>query len=302
MQMMSSEQKVENWQSQQDFSLSDSILRHTETLRMDAKGGSLFYRFAVSESGESIGVAGQYTKPPLSVTCLNSDKTPLLFARTKQYRSIIFTKISDKEYLAAVCDSTIDLWDIENCTARIVYKLQKEGLWGLCSIDETSVGFWQINAADGLKEVFVLNTETKQWSIGSIVKIKDLKAVDDMCYMRSEDGSPCLVLCSYADQRILTVEMPSGRVRWQIDQEQIGKHGLPWSICTDQNGTVCVIETVYNKLLLLSPNDGSVLQSINLSQYEIINPACIRSRREHLYVGHGAMRDGKFCISKFVEV
>ena len=98
--------------------------------------------FSVSQAG-TIAVACSAGTPLLSVVRPSNDRVPVILSQDKPYRSAIFLKISGKEYLAAGhsndTDSSLDLWDVENETSRVVHKHESRGRqrMNLCVINET---------------------------------------------------------------------------------------------------------------------------------------------------------------------
>ena len=272
------------------------------TEHVEKLSAALSYRFAVSESG-FIGISGVLVKPPLVVVYPNSRQAPMVLSDDKSYCSVIFMTISDKEYLLAACrtDNNIHLWNLESSTVRVVHKLEKDtGVWQLCSIDKTSVGCWQEQPSHGFHKICVLNTEAKQWNVARVVvMIEGLKHIFDTCSMRTEDGTNCLVLCSYRDQCAQAVEALSGKIRWTSDKTQMGEHYFTLSICVYQNNTVCIIDFAYKKLLLLSSEDGSIVRSVYLGLYGITQPICAHLQGEYIYVGHVDESDKIFEVLNF---
>ena len=110
--------KVMKWlEEQPELSLqhgepdaSDMILQ--DTMKFDHilhSSHSFQWKFSLSESG-SIAIAPYLQSPSLSVVFPGSNNSPLILSdKNGHYDSLLFVKISRREYLAAVCDGSIHL-------------------------------------------------------------------------------------------------------------------------------------------------------------------------------------------------
>ena len=149
---------------------------------------------------------------------------------------------------------------------------------------------------------------TEKSGPSSPTKLKTAQGITDMCYVKSTDGTPCLLLSFPFNSLIQCVEMVGGKVRWQVDKQQmmdpdeqkLGASFHPWSICTD-GSTVFVANAGKAKLHLLSVEDGAVVASLGLNPFGIIYLGCVRLHGEHLYVGHLNKDLNKYYISKFAK-
>ena len=146
----------------------------------------------------------------------------------------------------------------------------------LCVIDDRTVGCGEVYPADGYNRIYVLNTETEDWSLGNTVLVKGLKYIWDMCYMKTSDGTSCLVISCPGSPSVQAVEIIGGRIRWKTGVDLMGVDCFPWSVCTDRDNTVYMTDPVNEKLYLLSAEDGAVIRSVSLRPYGIISPVCVR--------------------------
>ena len=92
--------------------------------------------------------------------------------------------------------------------------------------------------------------------------------------------------------------MIGGKTRWQCGKQQMGQMFKPWSICTDEEGAVFVIDVDRFQFHTLSSDDGSVLVSASLVQCGIMFPFFVRYS-DGFYVGYvykGNLHVGK-CIT-----
>ena len=148
----------------------------------------------------------------------------------KVYRSATFLKVSGKEYLAAACidDGCLYLWDIEPKMSKKIFdpKLSTEDFkeMTIFKIDDSTIGYGEVHAApDGSRRVFILKIDTEESMLTSTLRLFTARSIWDICYMRMEDGTPCLLLCIPRDHRIMAVEMVGGRTRWEAGELQMGE-------------------------------------------------------------------------------
>ena len=225
---------------------------------------ALKVRLSVSETSGSVGIAFGRARPSLSIVYPGTDKHPLILSTDKGYVSTVFISVSDKEYLAAVCKGGVYSWDTEKGTSSLAYKFDKpaHSKMSLCVIDKTTVACGEIHqSAEAFCKIYVLNTERKRWKLRGTVLVEAKDKITDMCYMKTADGTSCLVTVD--GNQVQVVEMIGGKVRWRIVQQQMGKRFHPWSICTDGT-TVFAADPTQFQLHLLSVEDGVVCQSTSV--------------------------------------
>ena len=257
----------------------------------------LFIKFTVSELSGSVAITSIQDKPSLSIMYPGTDKPPLVLSRDGKYRSALFVKISDQEYLATASKDEIRLWNPANNTSSVVYKFKEENDWDLCVIDDRTVAYVaEHTSSNGFNNIYTLKTDTEMWTLSSTHSVKMNASASDMSYVKTTDGTPCFLVIDNRVELVQAVELVGGKERWQVGQQQMGKFFHPWSVCTD-GSTVFVADFVQHQLHLLSVEDGSVLTSINLYQIDIDFPSCVRLQGEHLYIGHGDLNT--YCITKF---
>ena len=252
---------------------------------------------AFSSPPGSIGIASIQAKPSLSVMYPGTDKPPLNLSRDDAYRSAFFITISDQEHLAAACRDGIFLWNLADNTSKVVYKFEKSGGWRLCVIDEGTVAcVSEEPSSDGFIYIHIIKIDAQMWTLSSSQFVKEKALLSDIPFVKTTDGTACLLLSFVNNNLTQCLEMVGGRVQWQVVEEQIGASFLPWSICTD-GSTLFVVDAVGNKLYLLSVEDGSVLRSISLGPFDIHFTGYVQLQGEHLYIAHE--KSDTYCISKF---
>ena len=312
LQVLQIEKKVEHWLSHQhDVTSGDDVQpwKLITAWNVDhVKLGSKVYgsnRFSILESG---GVAiSCFENPSLSVMYPDTDKPPIVLSNDTIYHSATFVNISGKEYLGAACnkDGCLYLWDTESNTPKNFFDpmLPKDQLFKtmtICKLRDNTIGYGEVHASpDGSRRVFILKADTEELSLSSTLRLFTPDNVYDVCYTEVEDGTPCLLMCVPYDHRIMAVEMVGGKTRWEVGKEQMGEKFLPCSICTDDDNTVYVADYNQNMIHLLSAEDGSVVTSINLRYYRIVNPFAVRFHNQCLYVEHYRNPGNKYAISKF---
>ena len=182
-----------------------------------------------------------------------------------------------------------------------MYKFEERGVCHLCVIDERTVAcVAEKPSSDGLIHIYILKTDAEMWTLSSALFVQDTGLVSDISYVKTSDGTACFLLCFQSNRLLQCIEMVGGRVRWQVDEQQMGKLFRPWSICTD-GSAFFVADCVLNRLHLLSVEEGSVLTSINLSPFGFRFPGCVLAQAEHLYIGHKKEKTDAYCISKFTK-
>ena len=102
-------------------------------------------------------------------------------------------------------------------------------------IDERTVAcVAEGSSSDGSHKIYILNTDSEKFTLSSTLLLKVAGDITDMCHVRTTDGTPCLLLSSpFSGVFIQCVEMVGGKVRWQLDKQQMVELFCPWSICTD---------------------------------------------------------------------
>ena len=194
----------------------------------------------MSESGTMIGIACSFVNPALSVMFPGTKKSEKICSSQKYFQSAIFVNIAGKEKLVANCytDLTVRIWDLETGTSKIV--MYPVARMNLCVIDDTTIACGEVKpSADGGPTVlYIFNIDDDQWSCGSTVHIKDVQEIHDMCFLKTSDGTPCLLLCCPDERCVQAVEMVGGKPRWKTDVDQMGSGCFPWNICTDISNRV----------------------------------------------------------------
>ena len=263
-------------------------------------------RFSISKSG-AVGISCS-EKPSLSVMFPNTDKPPTVLSNTKVYRSATFLKICDVAYLAAACDedACLYLWDTKDKTSRKMFdpKLPTEQAlkkMNIFKVNDGTIGYGEVlSLSDGSRRVFILHTNTEEFTLCSTLRLFTRNTIFDTSYTETE-GTPYLLLCIPRDNRIMAVEIVGGKTRWEVGKEEMGEKFYPYTICTDQNGCAYVADNGQDKIHLLSVSDGTVIKRFDVgSNYGIRNVIAIRFHDHHLYVEH-KIPNSKYAISKFKE-
>ena len=209
-----------------------------------------------------------------------------------------------QEYIAATCtsDKSIHLWNLEDLTFNVVCNMkttETSELMNLCIIDDTTIAYGDMKPKpDGTHRVYIMKTSTDGWSLRSILNL-DVKNIGDMCFVKATDGTPCLVLSCPSEHYVTAVQLVGGETRWTSGEDLMGKECCPWSICTDRiNNTIYVADFVKHKLFLLSPEDGTITDSVDLRQFDVIKPFCVRIEGDFIYVSHVGRSRKKKQITK----
>ena len=314
---MESELKVEGWLAEQlgsgiiypeceDKSLQLVTTWTLDHIQPDTKYVKAENRITVSESG-AIGISCDET-PSLSVIYPDTDKPPVVLSDKKVYRSATFLNVSGKEYLAAACidDGCLYLWDVESKTSKKIFDpMLSIGYFKemtIFKIDDSAIGYGEVYATPyGYKRIFILRTDTEVPMQTSEVRFLTARSIWDMCYMRMEEGTHCLLLCIPRDHSVKAVEIASGKCRWEAGEEHMGEEFEPWTVCTNKNDTVYVADFKQRMIHLLSATDGAVIKRFDCRNYDIKNLITVRYHDQHLYVGHKIPKS-KYAISKFKEI
>ena len=312
-------QKVNEWLKREPSAAGDNQgLTVVERWNLDhlPHEDKSFATFAVADSG-NIGISfaievGGCKDGSLSVMYPLRDTKPHFLSpssKTIYYWNPVFITKNNKEYLAAyMTDLSIQLWDIETHTSTTVSKIKSKvtDLKNLCVIDGDTVACADMSPSpDGKCKIHILDTSTEEWSTRSTLVLPTGKGhIYDMCYMKTFDGTRCLLLCCPRDKYVHAVEMGGGKTRWKTAREQIGEDWEPWSITTDKDSMIYVADQNQHKLLVLSADDGAVMDIINLRQHDIVAPFCVRMNEGSIYISHRDPKEAKkWQISKIaVEI
>ena len=134
-------------------------------------------------------------KPTLSIVYPGTHKPPLTLSSDDQYTSALFTRISGQEYLVAASRDGIHLWNPAKNTKSVVNTLEKGRNWHLCAIDERTIAYvTERPSSGGFSKIHILNTDSEKFSLSSTLWVKAGEAITDMCYLRTTDGTSCLLL------------------------------------------------------------------------------------------------------------
>ena len=251
-----------------------------------------------------VAIASLRANPSLCVINLNKDKQGFGLAENKSYSSAIFIQKGDKLFVAAAClgENSIHLWDVDQSIYRAVYfkRTFEPRSMNLFIIDDNTVGYGEAKPTSNSSRVFILNTDEEKWNLTGTLSFSTKSGyIRDMCHTKTPDGTRCLLLCCPHDSCVQAVEMIGGKTRWQCGKQQMGQMFKPWSICTDEEGAVFVIDVDRFQFHTLSPDDRSVLVSASLVQCGIMFPFCVRYSDGFIYVGYvhkGNLHVGK-CIT-----
>ena len=277
-----------------------NLLEMIEINHIVLRSSLLVTVFSVSKISRAVGIASLNVKPSLSVIYPGTDKPPLISPGEDEYATALFITISDQEYLAAGTGDKIVLWNLEKNTLHVAFQFtHRKGCWHLCAIDERTIACSD-QSSDGFSEIYILNTDSEKFKLSSTLRIEVGRAVVGICYVKTADGTPCLLMICPLNNVVKCVEMVGGKVRWQLSKEQMGRDHYPWSVCTDGN-TVFVPDLAQRRLHLLSVEDGRVITSINMYPFGIYLPVCVRLQGEHLYIGHVNEKGDTYCIAKFIK-
>ena len=177
-------------------------------------------KFTVSKLSESVGMASIDLKHSLSVIYPGTNKPPLILSKDGVgHTSALFITISDQEYLAAASEDEIHIWNLTKNTSRVAYKFQESGRWHLCVIDERTVACVAEQPLSGhhFSKIYILNTDTEKFNLNSTIRKKADGTISDICYVKTADGTACLILNARQPGLIQCVEMVGGKMRWQVD-------------------------------------------------------------------------------------
>ena len=263
---------------------------------------SFYMKFSISQFSGSIGIASESAKPTLSIIYPGTNKHPLVLSRVDRFKSaLLIAKAEQTEYLLAASRDKIYLLNLVDNISSVVYNFKDGGDWQLCAIDERTVAcVAEQSSSDGFTKVYILNRDSEKFSLSGMLQVKTSKRITDICFVKTSDGTPCLLLSFRLNSVVQCVEMVGGRVLWQVDTQKMGRSFVPFSICTD-GSTVFVANAVRNVLYLLSIEDGSINITINLRPFGVHFPVCVRVQGEHLYIGHMEQMGDTYCISKFTK-
>ena len=280
-------------------------------------------KLAVSDSG-LIAISDTYARPSLSVVNPRASggggggddavgdggkSSSLVFSSTRNiFRSAVFVNVSGRECVAASCrnDGSIHLLDTETLTSSIVYEdPQMIGKrMNICKIDDTTVAYGDVEGSEKcLFRVYVLDINTKQWKVKNMLLLNTrAETIYDMCYLKTADGTACLVLSCPADDCIQAVEMVGGRARWKsTNNDESGKTFCPWTVCTDGHDTVYALDLSRNMLCVMAAEDGVAVCFISLQPFGVILPSCVRMLENHIYVSHRDSKTKAHAVSIFTR-
>ena len=267
----------------------------------DSIDAVLYTAFSVSKSG-SIGISSTQGKS-LRIMFPGTTKPPLILPIDQKPLSTLFLTASDQEFLLATSNNRIHLWNLAKKSCTVVYTFREGNNCHLCAIDERTVACVDEQpSTDNFKEIHILNTDSEEWRLTSNHLVRmDNNSTGDLCHVKTTtDGTPCSLLNCLSARWVQCIEIIGAKVRWLLDEQQMGQSFRPWSICTD-GSTLFIADLFMDGLYLVSIDDGSVLTSIRLHPLHIFLPSCVRLQGEYLYVGHMDEKRENYCISKFTK-
>ena len=274
---------------------------------------------------QTIAISPMHGYPGLSVAYLGLDKTPVTLSSDnyptlisgpsgpivesgpdQSYRSPILLRQFNQQYLAATscAEGCIRLWDLQKYTSRIVYDFrQKHRRRNLCLIDDSTVACYDVDISSNTQcPIQVLDTSTEIWSVKSVLYHKSPRVLlFDMCYVKTSDGTPCLVFCFPYEDCVQMVEMVSGKTRWELDKEKFRNNVSPNVICKNDAHPDELYMLTIHEITAIAIEDGAFLWSFNLQPIGIYRPFCMRAHEDFIYAAHVKRNGETHSISKFTK-
>ena len=303
---MSSEQKVRDWLpiswSTPNFRLENryplNFLHVSEKSRAS---------FAVADCGK---IAISYAEIGLNKGSLSVFQQDLPLYRSISTFSTeglfchpIVIKQEGKEFLAACTsrrDTAIYMWDLETFVATSVQSTIQIGQHLLCLIDDTTVACVEMVASpDGKNRARIMDISVTPWELKTVLLLRmDYSLVTDVSYLKTTDGTSCLLLSTLGGVSVWAVDMLTGKTKWKTSWD----NAYPVSICNDTDKNIYVADYRADQVHVLSEKDGAFSDSVNLREYDIFAPHCIRFHDEFLYLAHKNSKDpDQFQVSKIFK-
>ena len=300
---LTGEQKVRDWeptsQSHQNLiTVHRNILSY---LHISEKSRAAF---AVADCGK---IAISYVeiglnKGSLSVIEPNTPNFRIVFNYSAEtlFCNPIVIKQAGKELIATCTgrvDTIIHTWDLEKFRPTTVYHSWLTGHHLLCVIDNiTVVCVAPTPFPDGTHRCQTLDTSVTPWELKAVLILPiESSLVTDVSYLKTTDGTSCLLLSTLGEVSVWAVDMLTGRTKWKTSWH----NAYPVSICNDSDKKIYVADYRLDKVKVLSEEDGTVTDSISLRQYEIFAPHCIRIHDNFVYLAHKHLKEtNTFLVSK----
>ena len=211
--------------------------------------------------------------------------TLINFSEENLFCHPIVIKQDGKEFFAACTrktNTTITAWAAEKLTDIITYNTGLTGQHLLCVIDDTTIACVDMIASiNDCHRVSTIDVSPKQWDLkGLLLLAIESSLVTDVSYLKTTDGTPYLLLSTLGKTSVWAVDMVTCRIKWKTSW----KNAYPVSICNDIDKNIYVADHRADKILILSEEDGAVIDSVNLRQYDIFAPHCIRFHDDFVYL------------------
>ncbi len=183
------------------------------------------------------------------------------------------------------------LWDSKLQGSKMVYqkKIPHGPVWEatlcFCLVTKDSLACVHRLPRRGYHMIEILDTWSDKWFPIETIQVKlGWASVSDMCYTSYSDN-PHFIMCSYKNERVASVGLKDGEVRWHISGKDVGVELKAHSICADHNGMVFVSCGNDHSIYMLSAEDGTLISHIN-SEPPICFPNCVRIHQNKLWVSH----------------
>ena len=174
------------------------------------RGSSTLYtKFSVLKLSGAIAIASTESKPTMSIIYPGTDKPPTILDTNNMYMPTLFLMICNQEYLAAASEGKIQLRNLGKKTSTVAYTFKESAHWCLCVVDERTVACVQESTSpiESFSQICLLNTDTEKFDLSSAIRIKADEVMTDMCYMKTTDGTACLLLSFPLNKLVQCVEM-----------------------------------------------------------------------------------------------
>ena len=213
----------------------------------------------------------------------------------------IVLKHDRKEFLAACIGKTntnIHTWALENTIENTtIHNTGFKSQPLLCVIDDATIACVEMtDSLNGSHKVSVMDASQKLWVLKAILLLAiESSPVTDVSYLKTTDGTSCLLLSTLGKTSVWAVDMLTGRIKWKSSWN----NSYPVSICNDIDKNIYVADFRADQIYTLSEDDGTIIGSVNLREYDIFAPHCIRFHDNFVYLAHKNLKEtDKFQISK----
>ncbi len=249
--------------------------------------------FCVSQDGDEVFMPGGRGSDDKQVI-LRYNRTGQLLNKWKvkcihsDYQHLLHLSIGGTPYIAMSClkCDTMSLYSITNSDPIKAWKREDFiSPYAMCHGPNNTI--LASNMVPGCKEVLVYDVRSTQFTLKDRIPV-DVDQAYDIHYMDTDQHGGIVIVSRWLGKVMSAHRIESKTLVWKIEKREIdGKVFEPHGICFDpDNGALYVGDRGKERLIVIEPNTGDVIQSLQVPGVEAIWDLAWRHEQPHIVIHH----------------